>query len=204
MSAVTVSKYGASLGDQLGPVLPHVRAAAVLIAERFGLTTMGGWRASARDMSGHPAGLAVDFPSSKTQGDAIAAFATANAAELGIRYVIWQQRIWYPGKDWAAMATRTGSGDVNHLRHVHISWNLAPPSAGVLDKLRTGLTSVTGAVTGAAGNLNPLADWPAQVTGVGVKIAAVLAGLGLVLLGANRLVAPAIEGAVTKTMEAVT
>lgn len=205
MSTVTVSKYGADLGDQLGAVKPHVKSAAQDIAAKFGLTTMSGYRAgNSRDPAGHPSGLAIDIPATGAVGDAIASYAVANAAGLGVKYVIWQQRIWYPGKDWAAMAARTGDGDVNHLRHVHISFNPTGPAGGVTGGLLGALPNAAASVVQSVKDLNPLTAWPEQATAVGMKIAAVLAGLGLLLIGATRLVAPAVKGAVNDTMEVLT
>lgn len=201
---------------QLGDVRPHVGKAAQLLADKFGLTSMSGFRAgNSRDASGHPAGLAIDIPANRTTGDAIASYATANAGALGVKYVIWQQRIWYPGKAWTAMATRTGPGDQNHLRHVHISFTEAAPDEGLFSRLRENLgaawDTVTGAVGGAVGtatdaasSLNPFARWQDDALGLGVKVAGVLAGLGLLLLGANQLVRPAVAGAIDKTLEDLT
>ena len=58
---------------------------------------------------------------SQAQGDAVAAYAIAHAAELKITYVIWRQRIYLIGQSgWRAMADR-GSITANHYDHVHIS-----------------------------------------------------------------------------------
>jgi len=54
-------------------------------------------------------------------GDRIAEWAIANANKLGVKYVIYKQRIYnmsFPG--WRAMADR-GSITQNHWDHVHIS-----------------------------------------------------------------------------------
>ena len=202
---------------QLGPVQPHVADAAQLLADKFGLTTMSGYRASnSRDPNGHPKGLAIDIPATRTVGDALASYVTANAPALGVKYVIWQQRIWRPDKPtWTPMETRTGAGDQNHLRHVHVSFTEAPPEASLSDRLRANVAGAWEAVTGAVGgaadavggaaaDLNPFARWQQDALGLGVKIAAVIAGLGLVVLGTNRLVGPAVGGAIDKTMEALT
>ena len=53
-------------------------------------------------------------------GDAVAAYAIANAGRLNIKYVIWKPRIWLPGSGWRGMADR-GSPTQNHFDHVHIS-----------------------------------------------------------------------------------
>jgi len=37
-----------------------------------------------------------------------------------VKYIIWRQRIWFPGGSWKAMADR-GGVTANHYDHVHIS-----------------------------------------------------------------------------------
>ncbi|WP_119726627.1 coiled-coil domain-containing protein [Thermomonospora amylolytica] len=79
----------------------------------------------------HGSGRACDFmestagrmPSSDrlAHGDAVAQYAINNASRLGIKYIIWKQRIYdlrSPG--WKTMSDR-GSITQNHYDHVHIS-----------------------------------------------------------------------------------
>jgi peptidoglycan DL-endopeptidase CwlO len=79
----------------------------------------------------HPLGRACDFmmssggtmptPAMKALGDSIAAWAIKNGPQLGVMYVIWQQRIYNlarPG--WRTMSDRGGI-TANHYDHVHIS-----------------------------------------------------------------------------------
>lgn len=85
-----------------------------------------------RPGSEHPLGRACDFMTNlrgavssgpdKARGDAIAAWAIQNAEQLGICYVIWEQRIWgqYRPK-WIPMADE-GNNTENHFDHVHISF----------------------------------------------------------------------------------
>jgi hypothetical protein len=81
----------------------------------------------------HPLGRACDFmlstggalPTSARVklGYDIAAWAQANAARLGIMYIIYRQRIWdirMASSGWVLMADR-GSITANHFDHVHIS-----------------------------------------------------------------------------------
>jgi hypothetical protein len=84
------------------------------------------------DTSGeHPLGRACDFmlssggsmpsPSQAALGDQMAEWAIKNAGKLGVKYVIYKQRIYNmssPG--WRAMSNR-GSITQNHFDHVHIS-----------------------------------------------------------------------------------
>ncbi|MFE3451464.1 coiled-coil domain-containing protein [Nonomuraea sp. NPDC059194] len=79
----------------------------------------------------HPLGRACDFmlssggsrptEANRTLGDQVAAWAIKNQSRLGIKYVIWQQRI-NSGSGWRAMSDR-GSVTANHYDHVHISMN---------------------------------------------------------------------------------
>ncbi|SDK89711.1 coiled-coil domain-containing protein [Nonomuraea jiangxiensis] len=89
--------------------------------------TVGCFRAGASGE--HPLGRACDFmmssggtiPSSANNalGDRIADWALKNKGRLGVKYVIWKQRI-NMGSGWRSMADR-GSVTENHYDHVHIS-----------------------------------------------------------------------------------
>jgi len=77
----------------------------------------------------HPLGRACDFmmstggsmPSAAhlALGDRIAEWTIKNRGKLGVKYVIWKQRINH-GSGWSAMSNR-GSITENHFDHVHIS-----------------------------------------------------------------------------------
>jgi hypothetical protein len=99
------------------------------ISKRFNLPyTIGCYRAE-NDGGEHPLGRACDFmmstggsmPSAAhvQLGDEIAAWAIQNKDQLGVKYVIWRQRI-NTGSGWRAMSDR-GGVTANHLDHVHIS-----------------------------------------------------------------------------------
>lgn len=81
----------------------------------------------------HPLGKACDFsafPSGfpavaatgddKAYGDALAAWAVANANALGVLYVIWYRQVWFPGSGWRAYSSY-GDPATEHTNHVHIS-----------------------------------------------------------------------------------
>jgi uncharacterized protein YraI len=78
----------------------------------------------------HPAGRALDLMLPRYQttagrqlGFSVASWARANARSLGIKYVIWDQKIWNIQRDregWRPMASR-GSDTANHKDHVHIT-----------------------------------------------------------------------------------
>jgi hypothetical protein len=100
----------------LGPNAQRVYSA--VRTEFPSLTDIGGYRAG--DPGDHGTGHAVDIMCSTAEGDAVAAFLQAHAGELNIKYIIWKQRIWYPGGTWEWMEDR-GSVTQNHYDHVHVS-----------------------------------------------------------------------------------
>lgn len=81
--------------------------------------------------SDHPAGRAVDFmiddyrtPQGRAYGWQLATWMRTHAVELGIKYVIWDVKIWRVGDpDWRVY-TRYGptpSDNLGHRNHVHVS-----------------------------------------------------------------------------------
>lgn len=70
----------------------------------------------------HATGHALDIMVRGPLGDQIAAFLQENRAELGIEYLIWQQRIWRPAtsNSWRGMSDR-GGDTANHDDHVHVT-----------------------------------------------------------------------------------
>jgi TP901 family phage tail tape measure protein len=106
-----------------GGVESHVERAGRMIEEQFGVKDIGGYRATARDKKGHPAGLALDAMVGKDRlkGKEIAEWAIANREQLGVSYVIWDQHI-NSGSGWRKMADR-GSDTENHKDHPHIQFH---------------------------------------------------------------------------------
>ncbi|MFC5230752.1 hypothetical protein [Pseudonocardia zijingensis] len=104
----------------LGPVKSNVRTAAEQLGCTFGRPTMHGVAGRA-GTSDHPGGLAVDFMVDRSTGDALAECALANMDTLGVKYVIWRQRINH-GNGWKRMEDR-GGVTANHFDHVHISFD---------------------------------------------------------------------------------
>jgi hypothetical protein len=117
----------ARITNSTGRVKPQVQAAADAVVSGVagaGGITLGGTRASAADPGGHPSGLALDYMvlGNETMGDAIVAYHVAHWDELGVEYVIWQQRILTsPTGAWKAMADR-GSATANHRDHPHVNY----------------------------------------------------------------------------------
>lgn len=84
--------------------------------------------------SDHPAGRAVDVmideydtPKGKAIGDKVAAWLQTQQAALGIKYVIWKDKIWHAGDGtkWSPYDEMEGCGDTSdncrHMNHVHVS-----------------------------------------------------------------------------------
>ncbi|MPQ97146.1 hypothetical protein GB931_04235 [Modestobacter sp. I12A-02628] len=110
-----------------GAVEPQVQAAADVVVSNVpgadGIT-LGGTRPSATDPGGHPSGLALDYMvmSDAQLGDAIAAYHIAHWDELGVEYVIWEQRMLSsPNGSWKPMEDR-GGVTANHFDHVHVNY----------------------------------------------------------------------------------
>lgn len=122
--------------------------------------TFGGLRPD--PLPDHPSGRAVDImipdhqsPAGVNLGAAIAAWLKNHAKQLGIQYVIWQQRIWNIERDaegWRTMADR-GSDSANHLDHVHVT------------------TYGTAAGTDTGGGAGPFPNNPKVVRGVVAPVA---------------------------------
>ena len=86
-----------------------------------GVSAYGGVRPG--DSGDHGSGRAVDIMISGDAGWDIARYVQANAAALGVTYVIYQQQIWMagdPASAWSGMEDR-GGATANHFDHVHVS-----------------------------------------------------------------------------------
>ncbi|OLT21596.1 hypothetical protein BJF78_08295 [Pseudonocardia sp. CNS-139] len=118
--------------DGLGRVKPWVRAAARFLSCLYDEPTLIGVSRRSRH-SDHPSGHAVDLMVRGERGDRIAECALANREELGISYVIWEQRVNH-GDGWERMEDRGGDTE-NHVDHVHISFERSSPD-GVPDASR--------------------------------------------------------------------
>ena len=94
---------------------------AVCAAYGSSVSSFGGYRPG--DPRDHGTGRAVDIMVSGDPGKVIARFVQAHARELGVTYVIYQQRIWLAGdplSQWKLMEDR-GGATANHYDHVHVS-----------------------------------------------------------------------------------
>jgi hypothetical protein len=117
----------AHISNSYGDVRPQVQAAADAVVSNVpgaGGITLGGTRASATDPHGHPSGLALDYMclSDTGLGNAIVEYHIAHWDELGVDYLIYQQRMLSsPGGSWESMSDR-GSSTANHMDHVHVNY----------------------------------------------------------------------------------
>ncbi|GAA2402655.1 hypothetical protein GCM10010191_07750 [Actinomadura vinacea] len=109
----------------------RMRTALVAIDGKFGaFPTIGCSRPG--DPQDHGSGRACDFmestagrmpsASARAHGDAVAQYVIDNGSRLGIKYVIWRQRIYdmRGSGGWRQMEDR-GSITQNHYDHVHVS-----------------------------------------------------------------------------------
>lgn len=124
-SSSTSSKapsYSTNISGRCGSIGLNNDAARLCSAVQsaFDPPSIGGYRPNAGE---HSTGQAVDFMiSSRSQGDAIAAFVQSHVGEFNVQYVIWRQRYWTPGSSWDPMEDR-GSATANHMDHVHVTVN---------------------------------------------------------------------------------
>ncbi|NEK56484.1 hypothetical protein GCU56_01160 [Geodermatophilus sabuli] len=122
-AAAPAASVVARINNSAGNVKPVVQAAAnAVMSNVAGISSIGGTRASATDPGGHPSGLAADYMCSSSVGDAVVAYHVAHWAELGVDYLIWEQRMLSsPGGSWKPMENR-GSPTANHFDHVHVNY----------------------------------------------------------------------------------
>jgi hypothetical protein len=126
-AGAVVASARARISNSAGAIDPRAQAAADAVVSNVpgaGSITLGGTRASAADPGGHPSGLAVDYMvlSDRALGDAIVAYHVAHWNELGVEYLIYQQRMMSsPGGGWTPMENR-GGATANHMDHVHVNY----------------------------------------------------------------------------------
>lgn len=101
-------------------VSPNIVAVHQAVCANFpSITTYGTLRSDGE----HAQGIAVDIMLGTDIGYEVADFIRANAAALGVNYVIYYQRIWSverSGEGWRGMEDR-GSVTQNHQDHVHVT-----------------------------------------------------------------------------------
>ncbi|KQS57077.1 hypothetical protein ASG36_16380 [Geodermatophilus sp. Leaf369] len=126
-SSSTSASSVARISNTSGPVASSVRAAADAVVSNVpgaGSITLGGTRPSATDPGGHPSGRALDYMvmTDQSLGDAIVAYHIAHWDELGVDYLIYEQRyLGSPNGSWSMMEDRGGT-TANHFDHVHVNY----------------------------------------------------------------------------------
>ncbi|WP_181149862.1 SH3 domain-containing protein [Arthrobacter sp. MYb227] len=119
----------------VGQMQPDTLAVIDAVKARYGayISSFGGVRAGS---TGHSSGKATDMmikdyknPTSIRKGDEIAAFLIRNQRELGISYLIWQDKIWLGNSlGWQEYSTSGKYGNqfagswndtTKHLDHIH-------------------------------------------------------------------------------------
>jgi hypothetical protein len=115
-----ISSKPCAEGPDEGGLQPDtVRVLRAVCAKFPEVRSYGGTRGGGGD---HATGRALDIMVDPATGDRIAAYLQEHQDELGITYLIWQQRIWRPATSasWRGMSDR-GSPTANHMDHVHAS-----------------------------------------------------------------------------------
>jgi hypothetical protein len=118
--------------DSYQRLTPTAKRLYGLVVRIFDVHTIGGWRPSGSvPGSDHPHGRAIDvmvaYPSSdgRALGWRIATWVSGNAWALDVKYVIFNGRIWTPGRGWHGYRHPADPCNCNptlrHDDHVHIS-----------------------------------------------------------------------------------
>jgi peptidoglycan hydrolase CwlO-like protein len=118
--------------DSYQRLTPTAKRLYGLVVRIFDVHAIGGWRPSGSvPGSDHPHGRAIDvmvaYPSSdgRALGWRIATWAAGNAWALDVSYVIFNGRIWTPGRGWHGYRHPSDPCNCNptlrHDDHVHIS-----------------------------------------------------------------------------------
>ncbi|MDN5747095.1 MAG: hypothetical protein L0H64_00955 [Pseudonocardia sp.] len=97
-----------------------VGEAGIELRCRFDVETVYGVAGRAGS-SDHPSGRALDLMVDRDPGEDLAEYAVDNMDRLGIKYVIYRQRINF-GSGWETMEDR-GGVTANHMDHVHVSFD---------------------------------------------------------------------------------
>jgi hypothetical protein len=160
---------------KLGPVKAWVASAANELGNLFGIKVIGGWRNyDANGYPDHPTGHAIDLMT--TTGDALAEYAREHAKRLGIKYIVWNRRVWSQAKADQGWRPYTGTSNP-HTDHVHITFNPAAPVGGAI----TGVASNVG--TNALTGLFNIDELMGKIRGTSITLVAALLGVSLVAAG---------------------
>lgn len=123
-TAGTISQAACESGSAVeeGLTQDAIRVHRAVCARFPDITSYGGLR-SGDSGSEHSTGHALDIMVSGSRGDEIASWLKANYQKLGIKELIWEQRIWTvqrSSEGWRSMEDR-GGATANHYDHVHVT-----------------------------------------------------------------------------------
>lgn len=112
--------------SSLGGLAQNTYDLKMAVAQAFSISPKSiGGRAYRPYRSDHTTGHAIDIPGSGDRGQAIADWVITQAARYKVKYIIFNYRIWYPGKGWQRYNPSSGvrgfASDAGHVRHVHVS-----------------------------------------------------------------------------------
>lgn len=129
----SLPSFTAVLGESSDGLVPRAAAVRQLVRDTFGVQEFGGFaREGHIPGSDHYTGHAVDVmltplgPANTALGWRIALYLQSNARALGIKYLIWDARIWSPDRaaeGWRPYRHPSGGSNPTllHLDHVHVS-----------------------------------------------------------------------------------
>lgn len=99
---------------------------------QWGLSNIGGYAdrnvAGTNKKSDHGSYRALDFMvgNDRAKGDQIANYVINNHDKFGVKYVIWYDRIWSPGRGWRPYrhpSGNTSNPTLQHRDHPHVSFS---------------------------------------------------------------------------------
>lgn len=109
---------------------PSAKNVAELASKAAGVRAIYGYAnrniAGTNTLSDHALGKGVDIMTEKNsseEGWALARYLVNNASELGIKYLIWDEQIWSPGRGWRGYSHPSGASNatLDHKDHIHVS-----------------------------------------------------------------------------------
>lgn len=157
---------------------PWVAANGAYVANKFGVTSVGGLGPGSVPGSDHPLGLALDFMANLALGQRITADFLANWNAYNVKYVIWNRTYWDSPTHHVPYI-----GPNPHLDHVHVSYLSAPRNAsGIVG----GGTAGTPTAVPAGPNPIPNLLNPFQFLASGslwVRIGLAIGGAILIIIG---------------------
>ncbi|NMO00834.1 hypothetical protein HH308_06355 [Gordonia sp. TBRC 11910] len=112
---------------------PGARRLGRIISQKFSINDIGGYRAP-DGYNEHSTGRALDVMvgDDTAKGNEVKDFVLQNAKNIGLKWAIWQQTMWYPDGSSSPMEDR-GSPTQNHMDHVHVFLDESANSGSATD-----------------------------------------------------------------------